>query len=306
MTLYMKRLAVLTSSLCLLINFTPAYATSSTSELSPSMPSAQLTPSRPLVSEPYKDIEGASRAAATELPYLVAAAPTIPYRMNMIIKKYISEPDETGLARFNYGALKANQDDRETLDAYIEELENTYPSTLTEDEAIAYWANLYNAVTIKVVTDNYPVSSIRQIKSGVFSPGPWKKDLVTVNGKKMSLDDIEHETLRKKYPSPLIHYMVNCASVGCPNLKAGLWDADTLDVDREQAARDFVNSPRGVLVTDKGLQVSEIYKWFKEDFGTSKENILAHIREYADEDLAKVIDEGARIVSYDYDWSLNE
>lgn len=306
MTLYMKRFATLTSSLSLLGAALPAHATSSTSELSPATSSAQLTPSRPLVSGPMEDVEGASRAAASEFPYLVAAAPTITYRTNMIIDKYISKPDETGLAKFNYGALKANQEDRATLDAYIEELEGTYPSTLTEDEAIAYWANLYNAVTIKVVTDNYPVESIRQIKSGVFSPGPWKKDLVTVNGKKMSLDDIEHETLRKQYPSPLIHYMVNCASIGCPNLKASLWTADTLDVDRDQAARDFINSPRGVLVTDKGLQVSEIYKWFKEDFGTSKENVLAHIREYADEDLAKVIDDGARIVDYDYNWSLNE
>lgn len=301
-----KWITSLSLGILLLGNYSFVQASASHPQISPATSTAQLTPSRPLVSGLPYDVAGASRAAASELPYLVAAAPTISYRMNMIIEKYISKPDATGLARFNYGALKANQADRETLDAYIEELQNTYPSTLTEDEAIAFWANLYNAVTIKVVTDNYPVKSIREIKSGVFSPGPWKKDLVTVNGKKMSLDDIEHETLRKEYPSPLIHYMVNCASVGCPNLKSGLWDADTLDEDREQAAREFINSPRGVLVTEKGLQISEIYKWFKEDFGTSKENILAHIREHADEDLAKTIDEGARIVSYDYDWSLNE
>lgn len=268
--------------------------------------SLPLAPSRPQVSGFALTSEDGSRAAASPLPYRVAAAPTITYETSMIIEKYISDPDDTGLAKFNYAALKANQADRDRLDACIAEMEGTYPSTLTEDEAIAFWANLYNVVTIKVVTDNYPVKSIREIKSGLFSIGPWKKNLVTVNKKKMSLDDIEHETLRKDYPSPLIHYMVNCASVGCPNLKDGLWDAETLDQDREKAARDFINSPRGVRVTEKGLVVSEIYKWFKEDFGTSKENILAHIREYADDELAQVIDDGARIVGYEYDWALNE
>ncbi len=244
-------------------------------------------------------------AAAASSPKYVAAASSLGYEWVMILEKYIKAPDDIGVARFNYGALAANPADRSALDSYIQELETTDVSALSNSEAIAFWANLYNAVTIKVVVDNYPVKSIRDIKSG-WRAGPWKRDLVTVAGKKMSLDDIEHKTLRENYPSPLIHYMVNCASIGCPNLGAKPWTAGTLDAERDAAARIFINSPRGARVTDKGLKVSSIYKWFKEDFGGNDAGILAHLRKYAEPDLAKAIDGGAKIVDYGYIWSLNE
>jgi len=112
--------------------------------------------------------------------------------------------------------------------------------------------------------------------------------------------------MRKKYPSPLIHYMVNCASIGCPNLKDGLWHADTLDADRQKAAEVFVASSRGVRITKKGLQVSSIYKWFQSDFGGNKDGVLKHIRQYAAPELAKAIDDGAKIRGFEYDWDLNE
>jgi len=223
-----------------------------------------------------------------------------------VLSKYVKAPDAAGLARFDYAALKASSSDSAVLKAYIKALEAKGPGGFTENETIAYWANLYNAVTVQVILDNYPVSSIRKIKSGTFSPGPWKKDLVTIAGEKISLDDIEHGTLRKQYPSPHIHYMVNCASVGCPNLKDGLWSAKTLDADRDAAARAFINSPRGARVTPKGLVVSSIYNWFDEDFGGNKAGVLAHLAEYAEGDLKTAIDGGIKISGYDYDWSLNE
>ena len=176
---------------------------------------------------------------------------------------------------------------------------------MSKNQALAYWANLYNAVTVDVIIDNYPVTSIRKIRSG-FSIGPWKADRVTVNGQRLSLNNIEHDIMRKKFPSPLVHYMVNCASVGCPNLKDGLWHASTLDVDSKAAAESFVNSPRGARITSKGLQVSEIYKWFESDFGGSKDGVVRHIRQYAGPELAAAIDGGAKIRGYEYDWNLNE
>ena len=157
-----------------------------------------------------------------------------------------------------------------------------------------------------MIVDNYPLTSIRKLKSGFVSIGPWDRKLVTVRGQELSLNDIEHEILRKRYPSPLIHYMVNCASIGCPNLKPGLWRAETFDADRDAAARVFINSPRGVRITRKGLVLSSIYKWFRKDFGGSKEGVLAHLRHYAGPELAAAIDGGAKIIDHDYDWSLNE
>lgn len=222
----------------------------------------------------------------------------------IINQKYLTAPDAAGLVRFDYARLSTSPD-RAVLDAYIADLQAQNPEAMSPEAAVSYWANLYNAVTVDVILDNYPVKSIREIKSGVFNPGPWDLKLVTVNGQSLSLNDIEHGIMRKQYASPHVHYMVNCASVGCPNLVAGEWRAETLDADRERAARAFINSPRGAMVKNGGLTVSSIYKWFKEDFGGSKASVVSHLREYADDDLAAAIDAGAKIKDYDYDWSLN-
>ncbi len=222
-----------------------------------------------------------------------------------LMTDYLSDVEEDGLVRFDYARLSETIEDEVVLNDYIDGFKSVDPDGLSDAEATAYWANLYNALTVKVVVDHYPVESIKEIKSGMFSMGPWKKNLIRINSERLSLDDIEHDILRKKFPSPLIHYMVNCASIGCPNLKAGEWKAATLEADRDAAARAFINSTRGVKVTNKGLVVSSIYNWFDKDFGGSKSAVLEHIREYADEDLAAIIDDGGRIKGYDYNWSLN-
>ena len=220
-----------------------------------------------------------------------------------ILQKYVSAPDGQGLTHFNYGGLKANRADKAALDGYIKSLEATNPSTLSSNAAIAYYANLYNAVTVQVVTDNYPVSSIKKL--GPLGSGPWKKNLFTINGQPASLNNVEHDILRKQFPSPYVHYMVNCASVGCPNLLDSAWEAGTLEENRKKAAAAYINSPRGVQITPKGLKISSIFKWFKEDFG-GKSGTLQHIRKYARPELAAAIDNGAKVVDYGYDWSLNE
>jgi len=220
-----------------------------------------------------------------------------------ILQKYVSSPDGQGLTHFNYRGLKANTADKAALDGYIKALEGVNPSTLSPNAAIAYYSNLYNAVTVQVVTDNYPLKSIRSL--GPLSSGPWKKKLFKINGAPSSLNDVEHKILRKQFPSPYVHYMVNCASVGCPNLLDSAWEAGSLDAARKKAAADYINSPRGVQITPKGLKISSIFKWFKEDFG-GKSGTLKHIRQYARPELAQAIDNGAKIVDYGYDWSLNE
>ena len=220
-----------------------------------------------------------------------------------ILSKYVSAPDGQGLTHFNYGRLKATPSDKTTLDNYIKKLEGINPQNLGRNEAIAYYANLYNAVTVQVVTENYPVSSIKKL--GPLGSGPWKKNLFTINGKPASLNNVEHDIMRKQFPSPYVHYMVNCASVGCPNLLNTAWEGSTLDSVKQKAASDYINSPRGVQITSKGLKVSSIFKWFAEDFG-GKSGLLQHIRKHARPELAAAIDSGAKVVDYDYDWSLNE
>ncbi len=285
----------------------PSAARAGASPLSPTAGQAVPGPvntSRPLAGQAVLQAEATEEMAAAVSD--TAAVLPVPARAwDQLLRQYVAEPDAQGLARFDYAALKASRGDYIILTDYIAYLEAQDPEAMETAEAIAYWANLYNAVTVQLIVDHYPVRSIKKIKSGLFSAGPWGKKLVSVGGRELSLDNIEHDILRRDYPSPHIHYMVNCASVGCPNLKDGLWRAETLREDQEEAARAFINSPRGVEMTSDGLILSSIYKWFREDFGDDKAGLLSHIRAFAAPELARAIDDGAGIDGYDYDWSLN-
>lgn len=227
-----------------------------------------------------------------------------------LLQRYVSAHAD-GVNRVDYARWSANAADRAALDAYIADLAAQRPSTFARDRAFAYWVNLYNALTLQVILRRYPVNSIRDIRSeGVLSPaaliGPWKTRLVTVEGRRLSLDDIEHAILRPTYNDPRVHYAVNCASIGCPNLMNRAWRAETLDADLDAAARAYVNHPRGVSVGANGeVRVSSIYRWFREDFGTTDANIIAHLRRYASPELAARLQSATRIAGHDYDWALN-
>lgn len=221
-----------------------------------------------------------------------------------LLARYV-RPDPQGLHRVNYAAWKANVADRQALDQLIGGLSGQKISSLPRPAQFATWANLYNAITIQVVLSRFPVRSIRDIKPNVLAIGPWKEPRVTVEGKRLSLDDIEHGILRKQWSDPRVHYAVNCAAVGCPNLPRRGWRAETLDADLDAAARAFINSPRGVrVVGPQKLRVSSIYQWFKTDFGNNEAGILSHLRRYAASKLLADMT-NARIVGDDYDWSIN-
>lgn len=213
---------------------------------------------------------------------------------------------EDGINRFDYDGLRSNVEDRASLTAYIEVLEAVPVSALERADQFAFWANLYNAATVRLIVDEAPENSIRQIRPRPWSIGPWGVDRVEVEGRALSLDDIEHGVMREQFEASLVHYAVNCASIGCPNLKPDAWRGDTLQTDLEAAAHAYINHPRGVRVTEDGLEVSRIYDWFKEDFGGDEAGVIAHILTYADPDLAAQIRTNPSIVSYGYDWSLNQ
>lgn len=226
-----------------------------------------------------------------------------------LLQAYVA-PDSGGLNRVDYARWHASAGDRVALDSYIKGLSGHTPSTLSRLEQWAYWANLYNAITVKVILDRYPVASIRDIRSAgaglsVSSLiGPWKTKRVVVEGRNLSLDEIEHTILRPTFKDPRVHYSVNCASVGCPNLPRRAFRGASLEADLDANARAFINSPRGVRATGGGMRLSTIYKWFKEDFGDEAQ-LRAHLARYAEPALAAQI-RTARILGYDYDWKLNE
>ena len=229
-----------------------------------------------------------------------------------LLARYVREAGD-GINRVDYAAWQANAADRQLLTDFIAVQARMKPSAMMEGERFVFWTNLYNALTLKVVLEAYPISSIKNIKSkgrlvdfkGYL--GPWRTKLVTVGGRSLSLDDIEHSELRAEFRDPRIHYAVNCASLGCPNLLAGPWLDSSLERDLDAAARAYVNHPRGVVIRPDGtLTVSSLYKWFKEDFGGTDAGIVRHLRLYADAPLADRLVGTSRISAHDYDWSLND
>lgn len=243
----------------------------------------------------------APRAATTASP----AAPVDDVAWDAFLARYVKAPARPGEpARVAYGAV--TPEDKSALDAYIRAMEAARPSTFARAEAFAYWVNLYNARTVKLILDRYPVKSIMNIRSGLVSIGPWDGDAATVEGVTLSFNDIEHKILRAEFKDNRVHYALNCASVGCPDLKASAWTATRLDADLDAAARRYINSPRGVRVDKDKLVASNIYKWFGEDFGGDDAGRLAHLRRYADPALAAALAGRTRIDRYAYDWSLNE
>ncbi|MEM9028639.1 MAG: DUF547 domain-containing protein [Pseudomonadota bacterium] len=231
-----------------------------------------------------------------------------------LLKSHI-KPDGAGINRLDYAGFKANG--HKQLKAYVASLEGVDPTTLNRTEQFAYWANLYNAKTIDVVLDAYPVDSIRKIsinegvlgffKKAAGLAGPWKAKVVTVNGTKLSLDNVEHDIMRKVFQDPRVHYAVNCASVGCPNLRLNAFTSANLETELEAGARAYVNHPRGFRVNDDGTVVaSSIYSWFQVDFGGTPAAVLEHARKYASAELKAKLDGKTQIASFEYDWALND
>lgn len=230
--------------------------------------------------------------------------------LSELLARYVSLHQD-GVNRVAYARWRANTADMTRLNAVIDALAAQRPSAMSRAVAFAYWANLYNAITLKVVLDRYPVNSIRDIRSeGVlFDPqaliGPWRTRRVSVEGRRLSLDNIEHDTLRPLVRDPRVHYAVNCASIGCPNLQPRAWSADTLEQDLDDAARAFVNHPRGARLVNSSLRVSSIYEWFKDDFGGNDAGVIAHLRRFAEPALRDQLAGVTRISGHDYDWALN-
>jgi len=221
-----------------------------------------------------------------------------------LLKRYVIDHND-GIARVSYSAF--SDADEKSLITYIEALESVAVSGLNRDEQFAYWVNLYNAVTMALIVQSYPVETIRDIdiSPGFFSDGPWGKKLVTVEGEEISLDDIEHRILRPIWKDPRIHYAVNCASLGCPNLLAEAMTASNKETYLDTAARTFVNHPRGADVENGKLRVSSIYSWFEEDFGGSEAGVIEHLKKYANDDLRAALQSINSISSDRYDWALN-
>ncbi len=223
---------------------------------------------------------------------------------NTFLSKYVVFGKD-GINRVAYNWIAGGE--KTELYRYIRELSRVEVTKLSRAEQRAYWINLYNALTVKTVSDAGEVASIRDIdiSPGLFSNGPWGKELVTVEGENLTLDDIEHRILRPIWQDPRIHYALNCAALGCPNLWGIAVTADDAERYLNHGAQSFINHPRGARVENGKAVVSSIYKWFGEDFGDSDATLIDHLKQYASYDLATALDGVTTVAFDDYDWTLN-
>ena len=224
---------------------------------------------------------------------------------NRFLARYVVAGAD-GINRVAYG--RAGADDRAALGSYLAGLAGTDVDGLSRAEQMAFWINLYNATTIRVVLDHYPVASIRDIdiSPGLFADGPWDAPLVTVSGEALTLNDIEHRILRPLWRDARVHYALNCAALGCPNLAPVAYTGATVEGMLELAARAFVSHPRGVTIAGDEVTVSRLYDWYIEDFGDSEAGVIDHLTHYAEPDLAGRLRAIGRLDGTTYDWALND
>ncbi|MCG6881189.1 MAG: DUF547 domain-containing protein [Deltaproteobacteria bacterium] len=194
--------------------------------------------------------------------------------------------------------------DEAKLDRYLEVLANVDTKTLSPNEQFAFYINAYNAWTIKLILSEYPgIASIKDI-GGLFS-SPWKKEIALIDGKKLTLDNIENDILRPRFKDPRVHFAINCASKSCPPLMSEPYRGDVLDQQLNRMTEAFVNDPKQNRLDGETLYVSRIFKWYSEDFN---DDIVGFFLKYAKgERLQKLREKQREIdVEYlDYDWSLN-
>ncbi len=215
--------------------------------------------------------------------------------------------DERGFV--DYAALAAA---RAPLDDYLRRLAATDPSALADDDRLAFWLNVYNAYTLKLVVDNYPVGSIRDVVSGAFVPlvnTPFKVEFVTVGGETMTLDAVEHGTIRAEFDEPRIHFALVCGARSCPPLRAEAYTGDRLDAQLDDQAHRFLHNPakNRVPADDETIRLSKIFDWFGDDFGDDDAARQAFLASYFDGNVRAKLEQGAYDVAFlDYDWSLND
>lgn len=224
---------------------------------------------------------------------------------DQFLKKYLSMGAD-GVGRIDYGRVSV--EDVGALSRYIDTLSALEANRWSRPAQLAYWSNLYNATTVSVILENYPVDSIRQIKSGFFDLGPWDEKRLEVAGRSLSLHDIEHRIVRPLWmDTPEIHYLLNCAAVGCPSLVPYAYTAGNVEAALVDNARAFINNSRGVDVDDGGrLVLSKIFLWYQGDYGGTRQSVMNHLLKYADATTRDDIEAYQGSVRYVYDWSLND
>lgn len=190
------------------------------------------------------------------------------------------------------------------FNAYLSQLASNHPKeTWTSNERKAFWINAYNAFTIKLIVDNYPVETIKDLGGGIYRVNtPWDIKFIQIEDKLYHLNDLEHNILRKEWSDPRIHAAVNCASISCPKLMKGAYLADKLDQQLDRQMKDFIHDTTKNTISADEVKLSKLFKWFSGDFKVAHSSVIDYINSYSN----VKIKESANIEYFDYDWGLND
>ncbi len=212
-----------------------------------------------------------------------------------LLKKHVNA---SGLVNY-----KGFQKDKAELDAYLKTLSDNAPqSNWSTSEQKAYWINAYNAFTVSLILQHYPVKSIKDIAGNIYKINtPWDIRFINIGGKKYDLNNIEHGILRKKFDDPRIHFALVCASISCPRLRNEAYTAAKLDAQLEDAGKEFLNDKSKNNITAGKAELSKYFSWYKGDF-TKNGSLADFINKYSQ----TKINGDTKIKSLDYNWSLNE
>jgi len=184
--------------------------------------------------------------------------------------------------------------DRSLFYTYFKSLSDNPPTDRwSRNETLAYWINAYNAIALKMVIDNYPIKSINDVEN------PWKRKFLTIKNKQYSLDDIEHNIIRK-FNDPRIHFVINCAANSSPKLMNMAYTSANIIYALEKSAVDFINDPTKNIISEKEIRISQIFDWYKEDFNNGE--VVQFINQYAKIKINHIPTDGY----LNYDWSLNK
>lgn len=213
-----------------------------------------------------------------------------------------AQPDYTSWDKFlkkhvsasgyvDYNAIKA---EKKTLQQITQQFSaQTKVDLWAKNERLAFWINSYNAYTIQLIVDNFPISSIQDLDKGKT----WDVKRITVNGKKYSLNNIENDIIRKQFKDPRIHFALNCGAISCPPLLNKAYLPKTLDVQLETQTKNFFTNKLYQQISPTTAKISKIMDWYKSDFG----NIVNFINKYS---IVKVSSK-TKIEYLPYDWALN-
>jgi len=191
------------------------------------------------------------------------------------------------------------------LNAYLDLLSANHPNdkNWSADEKLAYWINAYNAFTVKLIVDNYPIESIKDIKSGIpFVNDVWEINFFKIEGNSYNLNDIEHGIIRKRFEEPRIHAACNCASFSCPRLRNEAYTAERLNEQLDDQMKNFINDKTKNKLDPNNPKVSKLFRWYSGDFKKTEKSVREFINQYAE----VKINEGADIDYQEYIWTLNE